>query len=177
MKFVTNTPMTISSQCFGELSRYCLIEFLGRFGETCWFVKDANQCDENGYSEMVFQASSKQGAVERFGYTLTVTGEIVKSLPVGLTGQTTKQEINMEIIISKSAYSKGWGSARYRTVCGLTADEKTAIRNKKIVLMVNCPPSGGGNGTGTTTRQIYEYGGRFYHEVPSAEVLQAAGLR
>lgn len=85
--------------------------------------------------------------------------------------------MNTNIIVSKSAYSRGWGSMPHKTVSGLSADEREAIRSgSAVVLMTNCPPSGGNNGTGTTVREVYEFRGRFYHRVPSAEILQAAGL-
>ena len=76
---MTTTPQTISRQYFGEVSRYCLVEFLGRNGDTNWFVKDAEQCDANGHSKAVFQAKTKEQAVNRFGFGLTMTGEIVKA--------------------------------------------------------------------------------------------------
>lgn len=85
--------------------------------------------------------------------------------------------MNDTIIISKTAYSNGWGSDRYKTVHGMTADERKAIREHiATVLMMGCPKSGGGNGTGTTVREVYENYGRFYHKVPSTETLKRAGL-
>ena len=85
--------------------------------------------------------------------------------------------MNAQIIISKSAYSNGWGSMPWKTVSGLSAEERQAIRNGAVVLMTNCPPSGGNNGTGTTVREVYEFRGRFYHRVPSAEILNVAGKK
>jgi len=71
-----NSPKPLSRQYFGKNSRFCLVEFLGRNGDTNWFVKDAEQCDESGYSKTVFQAESKAQAVEKFGFALTMDGKI-----------------------------------------------------------------------------------------------------
>jgi len=85
--------------------------------------------------------------------------------------------MNTPIIISATAYSTGYGKMPYKTVNGLSADERAAIRDRSaIVLMVGCPPSGGGNNTGTTVREVYEHNGRFYHRLPTADMLKAAGL-
>jgi hypothetical protein len=81
-----------------------------------------------------------------------------------------------EIIVSKTGYSRGWGSDRNKTVSGLSEAERQAVRNGQVVLIGNCPPSRGGNGLGTTYRQVIESGGRFYHRVPSDEILRQAGL-
>ena len=75
---ITNEPRTLSRQYFGKSSRFCLIEFLGRFGEIYWFVKDAEQCDKNGYSKTVFQAANKEQAIKHFGFDLTITGDIIR---------------------------------------------------------------------------------------------------
>jgi len=85
----------------------------------------------------------------------------------------------MNIIISKTAYSKGWGSMPYKTVQGLSRDERQALRDgSAIVIMTDCPPSGGGNGTGTTLREVYcGYRDRFYHRVPSDKVLEQITAR
>jgi len=80
------------------------------------------------------------------------------------------------ILVSDTGYSNGWGSMPYKNVYGLTSDERAHCRNGGVVLITDCPPSGGGNGTGTTVRKVVAYGGRFYHRVPSQEILEAAGL-
>jgi hypothetical protein len=71
-------PKILSQTLFGHKSRYALVEFLTRFGTIEWFVKDAEVCDENGYSQVVFQSSSKKQALARFGYKELETVGIVR---------------------------------------------------------------------------------------------------
>jgi len=80
------------------------------------------------------------------------------------------------ILVSETGYSSGWGSMPFKNVYGLTPDERAHCRAGGVVLITDCPPSGGGNGTGTTVRRVVEHNGRYYHRVPSQDVLQAAGL-
>jgi phosphoketolase len=71
-------PSRIANQTiFGEAKRFCLVEFYTRYGTTTWFVKDAEQPDENGYSTVVFQAETKEAALARFGYAETDIAGIV----------------------------------------------------------------------------------------------------
>ncbi len=74
------------------------------------------------------------------------------------------------LIISKTAYSNGWGSSKYKTVSGLTKEEKQAVLDGQTVIMENCPPSQNGT-SGVTIRVVCHHGGKFYHRVPSDEVL------
>ena len=62
------TPKILSQKLFGETSRYALVEFQTRFETIEYFVKDAQVCDEHGYSKVVFQSSSKEQALARYGY-------------------------------------------------------------------------------------------------------------
>lgn len=81
------------------------------------------------------------------------------------------------IMISETGYSKGWGSDKYKNVYGLTANEKKNILEGRVVLITGCPKSGGGNGTGTTVRVVISGSkGKFYHRVPSDEILEQAGI-
>ena len=81
-----------------------------------------------------------------------------------------------KIRISETGYSNGWGCSPWKTVHGLTAEERAAVRAGEIVLITGCPKSGGGNGTGTTVRQLRAYAGKIYHFVPSDEVSSQAGI-
>lgn len=63
-----NTPKILNQTLFGEASRFALVEFLTRFGTIEYFVKDAQVCNEQGYSMVVFQSSSKEQALARYGY-------------------------------------------------------------------------------------------------------------
>ena len=82
-----------------------------------------------------------------------------------------------KIIVSNTAYSRGFGSVRWKTVSGLTKGEKNHARNGGVVLFTGNPRSGGGNGTGTTVREVVAHSnGKFYHRVPSADILRQAGL-
>lgn len=75
----TTTCKITNRQYFGENSRFCLIEFLDRFGKTQYFIKDAEDCDDNGYSNVVFQTRNKIAAVKKFGFQINMNGEIIKS--------------------------------------------------------------------------------------------------
>jgi hypothetical protein len=78
----------------------------------------------------------------------------------------------MEIIISETGYGNGWGSDRWKSVSGLTKPERQAVREgTAIVLISDCPPSGGGNGTGTTYRRVVVSGKGFTHRVPDDDIL------
>jgi len=63
-----NETKILSQKLFGEASRFALVEFQTRFGTIEYFVKDAQVCDEHGYSKVVFQSSSKEQALARYGY-------------------------------------------------------------------------------------------------------------
>ena len=70
-------------------------------------------------------------------------------------------------ITSATGIAHGWGRARYKWVSGLTTTERAAVREGRTVLVRNCPPSGGGNGTGTTVRRvIYQPGRGYTHRMP-----------
>lgn len=83
----------------------------------------------------------------------------------------------MDIIISNTGEGRGWGKAIWKWVSGLSKDEQEAVQEGKVVLITGCPKSGGGNGTGTTLRQVIYRGGRYLHRVPPKEVLAEAELR
>lgn len=76
----------------------------------------------------------------------------------------------MQIMISTTAYSTGYGSNRHRHAAGFTATERAAIRNGDVVVYQDVRLSGGNHGTylrqGTWTKQ-YGYDRR----VPNAEVI------
>ena len=72
----THEPKTIGREYFGG-TRFCLDTFQGRFSELAYFVRDAENCDENGHSKTVFQTDTKEKAVAKFGFTLTIDGQIV----------------------------------------------------------------------------------------------------
>jgi hypothetical protein len=86
-----------------------------------------------------------------------------------------------KIIVSETGYSQGWGSMPWKTVHGLTKQERQAVIDGHHVLITGCPLSGGGNGTGTTVREVYYKAcwgrNRFHHKVPSQEVLAEAKER
>jgi len=86
----------------------------------------------------------------------------------------TETKTLADIIISTTGYSNGWGSAPYKTVHGLTPEERQHAREGGIVLITDCPMAGGNHGT--TIRQVKFHGGRYYHRVPSEQTLSAAGL-
>ena len=69
--------------------------------------------------------------------------------------------------ISSTATAHGWGRDRWKWVSGLSTAERAAVRAGQTVLIRNCPPSGGGNGTGTTLRRvIYQPGHGYTHRMP-----------
>jgi len=69
--------------------------------------------------------------------------------------------------ISRTATAHGWGRDRWKRVSGLSTAERAAVREGRTVLVLNCPPSGGGNGTGTTVRRvIYQPGRGYTHRMP-----------
>lgn len=77
----------------------------------------------------------------------------------------------MKTIVSATAKASGWGSDMHKRVTFLTKEEREHIRRGTArVVITGCPPSGGGNGTGTTTRMVVatrENG--FTHRLPDAE--------
>lgn len=62
------TTKILNQTLFGKNNRFALVEFSTRFGTVEYFVKDADVCDKNGYSKVVFQTSSKEQALAHFGY-------------------------------------------------------------------------------------------------------------
>jgi len=85
-----------------------------------------------------------------------------------------QNRVALPIMISQTAYAHGYGSAPWKTVAGLTPEEREAVRNKTAIVVYNSRrPVGGANGLGTTWREVYSYGRRFYHRVPSDEVIKA----
>ncbi len=79
-----------------------------------------------------------------------------------------------KIIISDTGEQHGYGTARYKWVSGLTREEREAVKSGEIVLITGCRRSGGGNGTGTTVRQVIYEGGRYLPRVPDADTLKRA---
>lgn len=77
------------------------------------------------------------------------------------------------IIISKTGQANGFGSDRFKSVTKLTKEEREAVISGGIVLVEGCPPAHGK--TGTTLRQVTVNRGKFYHRVPSAEILDQVG--
>jgi len=80
----------------------------------------------------------------------------------------------MKIKISKTAYSKGFGHAPYKTVHGMSPDEREHCRNGGVVLFNSRRLSGGNHGT--PWRIVYARGVKFYHCVPDSDILSAAGI-
>lgn len=78
------------------------------------------------------------------------------------------------IIISKTGKAHGFGSDRFKGVTKLTEEERQFVLAGGIVLVTGCPPAIGGK-TGTTMRQVTASRGKFYHRVPSAEILAQLG--
>jgi hypothetical protein len=76
-----------------------------------------------------------------------------------------------EIKISKTGRARGFGTMPYKWVSYLTPEEREIVRQGGIVLVTGCPPSGGGNGTGTTLRRVHYRSGRYYHRVPDDSIL------
>lgn len=68
-------------------------------------------------------------------------------------------------IVSREAQTS-YGSARYKTVTHLTKEERAAARSGVVLVMTGCPKT-----NGITSRELYEYAGRFYHRMPSPELL------
>jgi len=76
-----------------------------------------------------------------------------------------------EIKISQTGVARGFGTQKYKWVAFLTPEEREIVRQGGIVLVTGCPPSGGGNGTGTTVRRVHYWHGRYYHRVPDDSIL------
>lgn len=77
-----------------------------------------------------------------------------------------------ELIISTSAYQSGFGSAKFKSVRGLTGAEKEFVQNGEIVVFDSGVKSGGGNQTGTTWRQVVYNRGYWNPRVPAAEIVR-----
>jgi len=75
----TNKAKTLKQEYFGQLSRYCLITFQDRFGNICYFVKDANNCDSMGFSKMVYHTNNRQDALSHFGFEEFIGWGIIES--------------------------------------------------------------------------------------------------
>ena len=56
-------PKIINRELFGEFNRYRLTEFRSRFGETIWFVDDAEQIDKQGLPKNIRQTATREDAV------------------------------------------------------------------------------------------------------------------
>ena len=68
------------------------------------------------------------------------------------------------IITSETGVAHGFGSAKYKWVSHLTAEEREHVKNgTATVLVTDCPPCGGGNGRGCTTRKVVYRSGRYVH--------------
>ena len=67
--------------------------------------------------------------------------------------------------ISKSGRQHGWGSDRYKWVSGLTADERLAVRQGKVVLITAGVRQHGGN---PRYRKVMFFAGRYIPRVPAA---------
>ena len=72
------------------------------------------------------------------------------------------------ITISTTAQQKGFGKARYKSVAGLTKEEKAAISDGKTIAFKS-RLSGGSYGT--EWRVVLYSKGRYYPRVPDAETL------
>lgn len=73
--------------------------------------------------------------------------------------------------VSDTARVNGWGSDKWKWVTRLTRCEKMMVKSGKLVILENCPPSGGGNGTGSTVRKVIYRNGRFCHRMPNFKVI------
>jgi len=77
-----------------------------------------------------------------------------------------------KIIFSMTAYQSGFGSDRFKSVCGLTPGERQAAREGSGIVVFNCGrPSGGGNGTGTVWRYVQFDRGYYNPRVPDDRTL------
>ena len=81
----------------------------------------------------------------------------------------------MNLRWAEKAQCRGYGSEPYKSVVGMTKDEVEFVKAGGILLIDGCPPSGGGNGSGTTIRYVKTYksvrGTRYAHRVPTEEML------
>lgn len=75
-----------------------------------------------------------------------------------------------QIYFSNSAYQNGFGSARFKSVCGQTTEERELVKSGEIVLFDSGRKSGGSYGT--TIRQIVYQNGYWNPRVPSDDILK-----
>jgi hypothetical protein len=61
----TFTPRVVSTEIFGDLSRFKLTELVTRFGTTTWMVDDAEVAGPDGLPETVIQEDSRKAAVAK----------------------------------------------------------------------------------------------------------------
>ena len=83
-----------------------------------------------------------------------------------------------KIMISTTARQQGFGSDRWKSVSGLTAEERDAARSGALVLFQGSRRSGGNHGT-CWRKAVPSRGGwtgRFMPRVPSIEELASAGI-
>jgi len=77
----------------------------------------------------------------------------------------------MNITITQTGEAHGFGRDKYKWVSRLTPAERAAVKAGDVVLIPNCPPSGGGSGLGTRYRQVHFSKSRWFHRVPKPEIL------
>jgi hypothetical protein len=76
--------------------------------------------------------------------------------------------MNAKIIISKTAKARGFVSDKYKSVVGLTEDEKKAVLNGQLVFVTGAPPHINGV-AGITYRKVVAWSGGYDHRLPSPE--------
>ena len=83
----------------------------------------------------------------------------------------------MRIIISKTGYQNGFGTDRYKSVAGLSLEERKIVieNNGEDIVLIKSRLSGGNHGT--QYRRVYHNCYGYYPRVPSTEILKQLELQ